>query len=233
MNGPLRRRRALRPRGGFTYVEAIISVGLMCAVVGAFAVALDSGMDVFVTACIKGVVGSRVNAALDRLAQDLRETGSADVTVCCEGLDGDECSVALPSFRDADGTFHVTASLEPATQGVVVYCPFETDGGVRQLRRYVFYDTSYVFPFEFTGSPPITDDSIYLRDSLGQTLTVDRAAGNTSLPAGRAFQVFCPGMAAVDVDPGSPTHVVIQATCLTRKGVDLIKEGERYVAHRN
>lgn len=218
---------------GFTYVEAVIAAALMCAVLGAFVISLDGGVDVFVTAFAKGVVGSRVNNALDQLVEDLSEAGATAVTVCGDGLEYDLYAVAMPLFRDADGTFRVTSSDTPAVQGVVVYCPFETDRGVRQLRRYVFYDTSYVFPFEFHGSPPITDEFIHLRDSAGQTLTINRAEGNTTLPEGRAYQTLCPGLAAFAVEPGELTRLEISAACLTRKDIKLVEKGERYVGHRN
>ncbi len=220
-------------RGGFSYVEAVIAAALMCVVLGAFVIALDGGVDVFVTAFAKGVVGSRVNNALDQLTEDLGEAGATAVTVCGDGLEYQLYAVAMPLFRDADGVFQVTSSDTPAVQGVVVYCPFETDRGVRQLRRYVFYDTSYVFPFEFHGSPPITDEFIHLRDSAGQTLTIDRAEGNTTLSEGRAFQTLCPGLTAFAVEPGNLTRLEIRAACLTRKGIELVDKGERYVAHRN
>lgn len=234
---PLFRERSATRRG-FTYVELMISIGILSAVMGAFAMALERGSDLFITGCAKGVLSARVESALNTMAADLREASQGLVATSTTGLPEGECAVVLPSARDSGGTFHVTSSYEPSWQAVVVYCPYVTSGGVRQLRRYVYYDTGYAFPFKFDGEHPITEDYIYLKDEDENELTVDRKSGNTLLPAGREFHVLCPGITGLDVDTdaeegGGTTLVTVWAGCLTRGEVTLEDKGERYVAHRN
>jgi len=215
---------------GFTYVEVAISLGLLVVVMGAFVVALEGGSNGLVTGSARGVLTTRVYEALAAMDADLREASAAKITTGQAGLPANQCAVVLPSARDSSGAFVVGAAYQPAWQAVVVYCPYLTGKGVSQLRRYVYFDAAYTFPFEILE---ITADTIRLRDSGGRLLDVDRENGNTSLSPGREFQVLCPGLTELAVEVGAPTELTIRASCVTRRNVSLDTEVERYVAHRN
>lgn len=234
---PLLRERSATRRG-FTYVEVMISVGLMSVVMSAFVMALERGSDSFITGCAKGVLSAGIESALDTMAADLREASQNLVATSTTDLPKGQCAVILPSARDSGGTFRVTSSYEPSWQAVVIYCPYVTSGGVSQLRRYVYYDSGHKFPFKFDGEHPITEDYIYLKDEDENELTVDRKSGNASLPAGREFHVLCPGITGLDVDTAGKdgdrtTLVTVRAGCRARGQVTLESEGKRHVAHRN
>jgi len=219
---------------GFTYVEVVLSISLLVVVMGAFVVALNGGMSSFATGCASGVLSERTQAALRKIEADLREAPAGDVDVCVSGLPAGQAAFLLPSARDSAGVFHVTsAPYEPEWQAVVVYCPYVTDAGVSQLRRYVYYRDASDFPFHFHGAQPITDEYIELKGHGSASITVDREEGNTSLPAGLEFQVFCPGLTDLVVTPGAPTTVTLRARCLTRGETELAEERASYVAHRN
>ncbi len=215
---------------GFTYVEVTISLGLLVVVMGAFVIALEGGSNGLATGAARGMLSARAGEALAAMDADLREAAAAKITTEQTGLPANQCAVVLPCARDSSGAFVVNGAYRPAWQAVVVYCPHVSSKGVSQLRRYVYFDPTYTFPFQVLE---ITADTIRLRDAGGQTLDVDRESGNPALPAGREFQVLCPGLTELAVEVGAPTRLSIQASCMTRRNVSLDIEAERYVAHRN
>jgi hypothetical protein len=210
----------------------VISLALMAVIMGAFVMALNNSSDSFLTGCAKTLAGSRIDAAMNALLADLREAPRAQVDVETRGLLDGQCAVAMPTAQDADGTFHLTADYRPEWQGVVVYCPYETGAGVRQLRRYVVYQAGLSLPVAFATGNPITSSAI--RVSTGTApITIDREAGNTELDVGREFLVYCPGLVGFTVETGSPTTVTLQATVTARGQAVVTEEGTTYVAHRN
>jgi hypothetical protein len=179
------------------------------------------------------VLNERVSRLLHLLEADLRETDHDLVATCTTGLPAGQTALALPSARDSSGAFCVSGSYEPDWQAVVIYCHYQTDSGVDQLRRYVYYDSSFRFPFQFVGPNPITDDDIHLEDALGRTLTVDRRNGNTSLPAGRDFRALCPGTTMFGWSAGDPSAATVAAESVARGALTLNAEATLYVADRN
>jgi len=222
-----------RRRRGYSLVEVAIASGILVSVLGAFVAALEGSSQSLATGCAKGLASARLEQALHRLEADCREASQSLITRNVDGLPVGQCAIALPCARDSEGSFHVTSSFQTAWQGVIVYCPYVTAEGVTQLRRYVYYSTSYSFPFTFVGSPPVTSESIMLQDALGCSLEIDRQHGNTSLPVGERFTVVCPGLIEWDIVPGALTTVSLNAGCGSRRGLSTQAEGIRYVAHRN
>jgi hypothetical protein len=213
---------------GFTYVEVTICLALMTTVVGLVAAAMEGGTQSFTRSSVRGMLTSRVNGALSAIEGDLRETSAGKVATFSDGLDAGYCLMVMPSARDADGAFHLTAGHRPDWQAAVVYCPYTTSGGVRQLRRYVQYDSSYQFPFQ---SCTINSGIIRLTDAIGQTLQINRGSGIAANDP--AFEVFAPGVAGLNVELGDTTTVTVSADSPGRHGEALETEGVRKVAPRN
>lgn len=226
--GPAQSRRA------FTYVEVVISAGILVTVMGMFVAALEGGSDSFITSCARGVLSARVDGSLRRMAADVKEA-PADMIhteTSGSGLSPELCAVVLPSARDSGGAFHVTADCEPDWQAVIIYCPYTTAKGVSELRRYVYFDEARAFTFPFDIAQ-VTEDEIRLTDAGSQPLVMSRPDGNALLPAGREFQVLCPGITGLELSAGAATRVTLRAGCLTRKNISLDTEVTRDVAHRN
>ncbi len=221
-----------RSRHAFTYVEVVISVGLLAIVMSLFVSAFESSSDSFMTSCARGIVLVRMDGALATLEADLREADQSKITVCTTGLPAGQCAIVLPSARDRDGAFQVSGSYQPCWQAVVLYCPYVTAKGVSQLRRYVYYDDDWVFKFPFTVDA-ITADEVTLTDALGVSVVVDREDGNTTLEAGREFTVLCPGLTGLEMTLGAPTRVTLAVNCLTRRDRSIDAEMTRDVVHRN
>jgi hypothetical protein len=204
----------------------------MAVIISLFVVSLNNSSDSFLTGCAKTLAGGRIEHAMDALLADLREAPRTAVSIETRGLPTGQCAIAIPTARDSNGTFHLTSDYRPDWQGVVVYCPYETDAGVRQLRRYVVYDGSLTFPIHFREPDPIQENEIRLR-SEGTPFSIDRATGNTELETGREFLVACVGLTAFSVALGSPTTVTLEATVTARGETVLAEEDTAYVAHRN
>lgn len=221
-----------RPRHAFTYVEVVISVALLAGVMSMFVAAFESSSDSFMTSCARGILLIRMENSLAVLEADLREAEQSKITVHTTGLPGGQCAIVLPSARDRTGAFQVSGSYGPCWQAVVLYCPYVTAKGVSQLRRYVYFDDSWVFKFPFTVDE-ITADEVTLRDALDTLVVVNRHDGNTTLEAGREFTVLCPGFAALAATPGTPTRVTLSASCLARGNAGIEAEMIRDVAHRH
>ncbi len=225
---------ATRSRRAFTYVEVVISAGLLVTVMGMFVAALEGGSDSFITGCARGVLSARADDLLRRMAADVKEAPADMIRTKTsgDGLSPQLCAVVLPSARDSGGTFHVTAAGEPDWQAVVIYCPYTTSKGVSELRRYVYFDEARAFTFPFVIAD-VTEDEIRLTDAASQPLVMSRPDGNTLLAAGQEFHVLCPGITGLELGVGAATRVTLRAGCLTRKAISLDTEVTRDVAHRN
>jgi len=223
-----------RSRRAFTYVEVVISAGILVTVMGMFVAALEGGFDSFTTSCARGVLTARADGAFKRLEADLREApaGMVHIKTSGDGLSPDLCAIVLPSARDSGGTFHVTADYQPDWRAVVIYCPYATDKGVAQLRRYVYYDDARAFTFPFTIAQ-VTADEIRLEDAASGQLVMSRPDGNTLLAAGREFEVLCPGVTGLELSTGAPSRLTLRAGYTVRKNARLNTEVTRDVAHRN
>jgi hypothetical protein len=197
---------------------------------GSFAIALNGGSDSFVQSCARAVLTSRANEAFAALEADLRETDGDTVCVFSDGLPAGRCAVVFASARGADGTFQLDASYRPDWQAVIVYAPYTTSQSVRQLRRYVYYDDGYRFPF---STCVVAEDVLTLTDADGRALVVNRADGNITLAPDPGCRVFCPGVTAFSVDPAQPARASITATCATRGGAALHATTECDVGYRN
>ena len=223
-----------RSRRAFTYVEVVISAGILVTVMGMFVAALEGGFDSFTTSCARGVLTARADGAFSRLEADLKEApaGMVHIKTSGDGLSSDLCAIALPSARDSGGTFHVTADYEPDWRAVIIYCPYVTEKGVAQLRRYVYYDDAGAFTFPFKIMQ-VTADEIRLKDAGGGKIVMSRPNGNTSLEAGREFDVLCPGITGLELSTDTTTRITLRAGCITRKNISLDTEVTQDVAHRN
>lgn len=221
-----------RRRLAFSYVEVVISLGLLVVVMGAFVVALEDGSTGLFNGFARGELTARVDAVLASLEEDVREAPLGMLRVSTEGVPAGQCAVVLPSARDSSGVFHLTSGYAPRWRAVVIYCPFVNAQGIHQLRRYVYFDDAgeFTFPFEMEQ---ITEGEIRLRDALNRLLVMDREHGNTTLPAGREFLVFCPDFSGLAVELTAPPKITVRASHTTRRNVTLAAEGVRYVACRN
>lgn len=218
---------------GLTLVELTISVSLLSMILGAFVLTLHHSSESFMTGCAKGVVSARMNQAFASLLADLRETSSADVHVTTSGMEEGLCAVLLPSARDSAGVFRTDSAGRPAWQAVIVYCPFVTAAGVRQLRRYVCYADTADFPFRFHATDPISPTEIRLAARNGSPLVLNRESGNPNLPVGREFLVFSPGLTAFGVEPGGLVTVSLGLRCISRGKASIHAEDTALVATRN
>jgi hypothetical protein len=217
-------------------VELTVCLGLMTIVLGLSAIVLDSGSDTSSFGYARGSLASGCQRALTALEADVRETAASTVETCTfteAGFAGAQSAVALGSPRDSQGQFHLDSSYGPRWQAVVVYCPYVLASGVRELRRYVVFDSECRFPVRFDGEPPVTAGQIELCDSGAppRKFTVDRANGN--LAAEPSYQVFCPGLTRFAVETGSPLRISLAAQCVARKGAVLEACYERSVGPRN
>ena len=221
-------------RSAFTYVEVVISSGILVTVMGMFVAALEGGSDSFITGCARGVLSARVEGVLQRIAADLKEApaGMIDTKTVGNGLSSELCAIAMSSARDSSGVFHVTAEAEPDWRAVVIYCPYTTSKGVSELRRYIYFDDAGAFTFPFT-IVQVGADTIRLKDAASGQLLMSRPNGNTLLEAGREFEVLCPGITGLELSTETTTRITLRAGCLTRKNISLDTEVTRDVAHRN
>ena len=217
-----------RGRRAFTYVEVVIALGLMAVIMGSFAVALNSGSDSFVRSSVRGLLAANVSRTLTVLENDFHESSSSTVSTFADGLPEEQCLIVLASARDSDGVFHTTSTCRVDWQAAVVYCPYTTSQGVRQLRRYVYYDDSFAFPFQ---SCVIEADSVTLTDLLGSELVVDRKNGNPS--AGPAFEVLCPALRELGVELDDPVRLSVLLRSVVRRGAVLEASGVSHVGFRN
>ena len=218
-----RRSGAALAQGGFTYLELTVCMALMITILGLFVMAVESGSDALALSSRKGQIMWECLEALTMLERDFRETDAATIathTFAQSGFDDPQTAVAFASARDASGAFRYAADYRPSWHAVIVYCPYVTEGGIRQLRRYVYYGTGYQFPLEFWGASPVTSDSISLRDQLGQALVIDRHDGNPD--AAPNYLVLCAGVSRLDVTEGSPWRLAIAARSRTRRGEPIL-----------
>ena len=221
-------------RRAFTLVEVMISAGILVTIMGMFVAALESGTDSFITGCARGVLSARAEGALDRMATDLKEAQSSAIRVATtgNGLSANLGAIVMSSSRDSSGVFHVTGAYGPDWRAVIIYCPYTTSKGVSELRRYVYFDDARAFTFPF-DIDDVTADEIRLTDALSQPLVMSRPNGNTSLEAGREFEVLCPGITGLELSTDTTSRITLRAGCITRKNISLDTEVTRDVAHRN
>ena len=223
-----------RSRKAFTYVEVVLSIGLLAVVMCLFVVGFESASDSFMTSSARGILLARMARATAALGADLMETDESMVRTDTtgSGLSEDLCAIVMPSARDAGGTFHVGNNCRPDWQAVIIYCPYTTAKGVSQLRRYVYYDDdgAYAFPFSIAQ---ITAGEIQLQDNHGSPLTMSRPDGNTTLETGREYNALCPGITGLELSSDSISMVTLRASCLTRRARSIDAEVTRNVAVRN
>ncbi len=230
-------------RSGLTLVEVMLAMSVLITVMGLSLFMFHQAAGLFQETDLACHLVEREQNALNMLRQDLRETGSSTVvrhSFTDANFSELQRSWALATARDSGGAFQVDAGNEYRAdwQGVVVYCPYMTAGGVRELRRYVVYG-SYTYPFSFDS---ITVDTIFIteNDSTVQ-IQIDRHAGSvTTTPPGQAavgdpvYSVACTMIVRTDLDTaGDPLVVTLNAQGTGRTGDALARELKAYVHPTN
>ena len=141
-------------RNGLVLVELMVAMSILSVTMGLSLFLFHQSSALFQETDITCHLTARELNALTALRQDLRETGLSSITrysFSDPNFSGTQHSWAMASARDSDGIFQTDGSNQYRAdwQAVVVYCLYETSGGARQLRRYVWYG-SFSFPFTFT-----------------------------------------------------------------------------------
>lgn len=185
---------------GFTLVELMVSVFLFSILSSAAYLSLELGKRSRGAGEVEVELQQAARKAITEMSKELRETDPMTVTlysytdpqngerqqaIAFASARGDSSSPVdmVDACRDGvtnNACFHVDGTGNPRWRSLIVYAPYLTADGRKELRRYVSYDSSYgsssYFPFTFTG---ITTTQINVRSAGGVNLSFIRdSSGN-------------------------------------------------------
>ena len=224
----------MRNNEGFTFVELMIVMTMLTIILGLVFFIFHQSAIFFHETDLTCYLMERGHFGLNALRKDIRETASDTVTsLALAGYDSnftDSHAWAMATARHIGGDFHANDQDQYRAdwQGVVVYCPYKTPGGIEQLRRYVSYG-SYTFPLAFND---ITATEI----SLDQGVTISRPDGvatNDPPYVVCASQIARAAFDKIDSGPGTYCNVMLKTEGRGRHDNVLSRESETNVYPRN
>ena len=225
----------MRSEAGLTLLEIMVALAILTIIMGLALFMFQQAAGNLQEADVTCYLTERQHKGLNDLRRDLRETGFNTITsyeFTDPNFSQDQDAWALATARAASREFHLDSSYAADWQGVIIYCPYKTARGMKELRRYVFYG-SYTFPFSFVD-PYITETHIYLEDALGTALAVDREAGNDSVdPAYDVATTMLTRARMICSDDENPVEVRLTGEGRARSGEMLVRELAAYVHPRN
>jgi prepilin-type N-terminal cleavage/methylation domain-containing protein len=160
--------RRLRPGDGFTVVELLVSLAILGVVFSVFAVTLSStirnGGEVREDAVLEG----EVRAAVDRLAQDLRQAYTGDTTSPIETMTATQLTFLSPdratplhnrriSYRLLNGSLERASATSTNTNGPPWTIPAL---GSYQPQVSSIRNTAIFTYADLTGAPATTPDGV-------------------------------------------------------------------------
>jgi hypothetical protein len=214
----------------------MIALALMTGLFGLFVLLMQNSSAALAFSAERSCLASGAERALHVLEADLRETRADWVSARTfeeQGWDRPQSALAMPSPRDFNGQVHVTEEGWPDWQTIVVYCPYITDAGERQLRRYQYPVGQHQFPLAFRDTPPIHSQVIRLRDTTGppRSLVVNRRTGHPH--AQPRFTVVCSRLVQFAAEDGPLWTISISVGRRTPDGDFVEVERARTVFPRN
>jgi prepilin-type N-terminal cleavage/methylation domain-containing protein len=148
-------------RIGYTLTEIMIVLAVLAVLSGAVYFIVSSGRDAVESVDVRAQLsdGARV-ANRDTVTVD----GAGEVTSFVDPLNnethqilifasarGDPAAPAEDGQHASNDYVHRDSAYKANWRSVVVYCTYVTPEGIQQLRKYVYYNNSYNFPFTFVG----------------------------------------------------------------------------------
>lgn len=163
---------------GFTFVEILIVAAICILMFSALFFILSVGEKGRLFSDIHIQLQEQARGAMAVLIKDIGLTDAVlarNVSVTDPQAGQDYEMLIIPTAKNANSDFQRDNYGYPVWQGVIVYYPYVTSSGIRQLRRYVSYGL-YIFP---VPADPIivgiTNSIITFDDSDGNPIVIDRA----------------------------------------------------------
>lgn len=200
---------------GITLIELLVSAFLFAVLSAAAYLSLDIGRRASRVGGVEIELQQGARKAMTEMSKELRETDSGAVTlfqytdpqnsevhqaIAFASARGDSSASVEGICQDSvanNACFHVDVSGNPRWRSLVVYAPYQTSDGRRELRRYVSFNSAYgsglYFPFSFLE---ITSTQIRLRSVGGVNFSFNRD-GTTN---GIAPRVLTENIATEDAD---------------------------------
>src|SRR3990167_4317975 len=159
-------------RIGYTLTEIMIVLAVLAVLSGAIYFIVSSGRDAAESVDVRAQLSGGARVAMAEMVRDLSETNRSTVTVDGTGavtsfvdpLNSETHQILIfasargdPAAAAEDGTHanndyvHLDADYKPVWRSVIVYCTYVPPEGIQQLRKYVYYNDSYSFPFTFVS----------------------------------------------------------------------------------
>jgi len=160
-------------KAGYTLTEIIIVLAALTVLSAAIYSVVSQGRDAAESVDVRAQLTGSARTAMTEMARDLTETSSSTVTidpitsnppVFPDPLNGENHQILIfasargdPAAASEDGQHanndyvHLDSDYKASWRSVVVYCTYITPEGIQQLRKYVYYNNSYNFPFTFVG----------------------------------------------------------------------------------
>lgn len=180
-------------RRGFTLMEMMIVVAIFMFIVTAMLWLFSGGKNSWNTQDIQSELYLNARKAMDEMTRELAESGRNTVTIQVfqDPINSEyHEAICFASGRGSDGVasedgshtnnnyVHWKASGNVDWRSAVIYCPYQTAEGIKQLRRYVdygtsttYYGTTGIFSLTFVS---ITDTTITLLRGDSSTFTINR-----------------------------------------------------------
>jgi prepilin-type N-terminal cleavage/methylation domain-containing protein len=159
-------------RIGYTLTEIMIVLAVLAVLSGAVYFIVSSGRDAVESVDVRAQLSDGARVAMAEMVRDLSETnrdtvtvdGAGEVTSFVDPLNnethqilifasarGDPAAPAEDGQHASNDYVHLDSAYKANWRSVVVYCTYVTPEGIQQLRKYVYYNNSYNFPFTFVG----------------------------------------------------------------------------------
>lgn len=188
----------------YTLIEMMIVLVISVILSGLIFLFYSKGRTAFEALDVQAQLTDNAKMAIEEITRDLTESSSGTITVDAAGV--------VPFFTDPidnhnrqilifasargdpgvtpgeDGVHanndyaHIDSDYKPTWRCAIIYCPYVTNDGITQIRKYVdygsfigYYDSSAnIFPFSLAS---ITVNSINLIRGDGTTLVLPRNSG--------------------------------------------------------
>lgn len=158
-------------KNGYTLVEMMIVLVVLTVLGGMVYTLISQGKDAAESLDVRIQLTEGARTAMREIVRDLSETSSDTVTTDGAAIPsfvdpingethqilvfasarGDPADAAEDGTHDNNNYVHLDGDYIPSWRSVIVYCTYVTPAGTQQLRKYVYYNSSYSFPFTFVS----------------------------------------------------------------------------------
>jgi hypothetical protein len=173
-------------------IVSVIAIFIMFTLIGL----LSSSRNTWIIADIKADLYIDARKAMNEMFEDLVEasSGKTEAFGFVDPINGQSTqglwfasARGNPAVAGEDGSsnnnyLHLDANNVVSWRSVIVYCPYQTADGIKQLRRYIdfgpainFYSQSTIFPLTFLSSNATTLNFI-AADGIN-VISIDRTGG--------------------------------------------------------